>query len=109
MDAWKRRRMTMVLGAVTLLCTVGCAAEKNIAVTNASDATVTVQLGKEDLGEVTADGGVVLLGTTECYEGPIVVEYANGSATEVEGPICPGQTLVVGIETARIVETTSPD
>ena len=71
MDAWKHRVVTTTLAAVALLGAAGCTAEKNIDVTNASDMTVTVQLGEEDLGEVTADGGVVLLGTTECYAGPM--------------------------------------
>ncbi|WP_250444184.1 hypothetical protein [Actinotalea sp. C106] len=109
MDTRKRRRATAVLGAVALLGTAGCAAEKNIDVTNASDVTVTVRFGEEDLGEVTADGGVALLGTTECYEGPIVVKYTGGRVLELEGPICPEQTLAVDDETIRIVEATSSD
>lgn len=106
MDAWKLRRVMIAVGVVTLLGAVGCAAEQNIDVVNASGVAVTVQFGEEDLGEVTPDGGVVLLGATRCYQGPIVVTYAPGSTIELEGPICPGQTLTVSGTTARIAEGT---
>lgn len=107
MDARKRTRGMLALGALTLMGTVGCAADKNIDVWNASDATVTVQLGTEDLGEITPDGGVVLLETPECYEGPIVVTYAEGRTVTLDRPICPGQTLSITDATARIRESAS--
>lgn len=109
MDAWKRPRGMVAVGVVTLLGAVGCAAEQNIDVVNVSGVAVTVQFGEEDLGEVTPDGGVVLLGTTECYDGPVVVTYASGGTVELEGPICPGQTLEVLDATARIAEAINPD
>lgn len=94
-----------VVGALALLCVVGCAARGDVGVWNDADATVTVRLGDEDLGEITPDGGVVLLGTRECYT-DLVVIYADGSTFELDGPICPGQSLAVSNTTARIVEGT---
>lgn len=96
----------VAVGVVAVFGTAGCAAEKNIDVVNGSGEAVTVQLGEEDLGEVTADGGVVLLGTTECYR-RIVVTYAAGNTVELDGPICPGQTLTIDATTARITEATT--
>jgi hypothetical protein len=109
MEPRERRRVTVAIGALALLCTAGCAAKENIDVTNDSEGAVTVQLGDEDLGEVGSRGGVVLLGTTDCYDGPIVVTFADESVVELDGPICPGETLAVGRATARIVHSASVD
>ncbi len=51
---------------------------------------------------MSSDGGVVLLGTTECYDGPIVVTYADRSVFELQEAICPGQTLLVHPGSAAI-------
>ncbi len=82
-------------GGLVLLCMVACTSGENISITNHTDADVSVRLGDEEVGEVTSDGGVVLLDRTECYDGPIVVRYADRSTVELAEPICPGQTLFV--------------
>ncbi|MBX9243478.1 hypothetical protein ICW40_01495 [Actinotalea ferrariae] len=58
---------------------------------------------------MTAEGGVVLHDVTDCYEGPIVVTYAEGRTVELDGPICPGQRLVIGNTTAQLLESTGRD
>lgn len=97
------------VGMLTVLSASGCTEGENITVGNTSDASVTVRLGQEDVGEVTADGGVVLLDATDCYEGPIVVTYAGGKTYELDEPICPGQRLVVGDATAKILKPSGRD
>ncbi|MGV8968618.1 MAG: hypothetical protein ACOH2F_20350 [Cellulomonas sp.] len=92
-----------VVGALLLLCTSACAAGKNIEVTNGADASVTVLLGEDDLGEVTSGGGVAVLDTTDCQKGPIVVTYEDGRVITLKGPICPGETLAVSDTEAIIV------
>ncbi len=109
MDACARRRVTVALALLTALCATGCAGGGDVAVSNTGDASVTVRLGDQDVGEVTADGGVVLLDVTDCYEGPIVVTYAEGRTVALDGPICPGQRLVVGSTTVRLLEATERD
>lgn len=109
MDARARGRVTVALGILTALCASGCGGGENISVGNTGDASVTVQLGADDVGEVTAGGGVVLLDVTDCYEGLIVVTYADGRTVELDGPICPGQRLVIGNTTAQILEPSGRD
>lgn len=109
MHARKRGRAGVAWGALAVLSTVGCAENEDIAVTNAADTTVTVRFGHEDVGGVTPGGGASLLGPAGCYDGPIVVTYAQGRVVELDGPICPGQTLAVSNATATVVDTTGAD
>lgn len=92
--------------ALLAFATAGCAAGEDIEVVNGADAAVMVSLGDEHLGRIGSGGGVVLLDADGCYGGPIVVAYEGGTTVELEGPICPGQTLAVERATARIVTPT---
>ncbi|WP_298461648.1 hypothetical protein [uncultured Cellulomonas sp.] len=87
-----------------MLGMAACTAGEDISIANRTDADVLVRLGSEDVGEVTSDGGVVLLDTTECYDGPIVVTYADQSTFELQEAICPGQTLLVDSGSAEIFD-----
>lgn len=92
----RRRRRTVACAAALLVAAVaGCAPTGDISITNDSGRSVTVRLGSEDVGEVTPQGGVVLLDVTECYEGDVTVTYADGAVVRLDGPLCPGQTLAV--------------
>jgi hypothetical protein len=92
----------VVGGAIALQSAAACTAGEDITVENSADVTVTVRLGAHDVGEITSGGGVILLEATDCYDGPIVVTYADRSTVEIDSRICPGQTLVVDRSTATL-------
>lgn len=104
MDGRGRRRAVTVAGVVLAVLTVaGCDDGEDIGVWNTGSVTVDVRLGDEDVREVTPDGGAVLLEPAGCYA-PVVVAWDGGRTVELDGPICPGQTLAVDDGTARIRE-----
>ncbi|GAA4424985.1 hypothetical protein GCM10023169_22200 [Georgenia halophila] len=73
---------------------------------NTAEGGVDVQLGDDEVNDVTADGGALLY-TNECFDGPIVVTYAGGRTVKLAVPICPGQELVVTDEGVELVEAES--
>lgn len=87
-----RRGAAVVAAALGVLAVAACAPEKNIDVENVSDVDVTVLLGEES-GVASATGGFSLLGVTECYGPPIVLEYQGGSTRRLDEEICPGDRL----------------
>lgn len=103
MVRWDVRAGRAVLGAGLLLL-AGCvgAEHEPITVTNRAAGPVTVQLGTEELRDVTQDGGAVLLEPPGCYDGPIIVTYSDGRTTELAQAICPGQELWVRDDGAEV-------
>ncbi|WP_454048712.1 hypothetical protein [Cellulomonas sp. Marseille-Q8402] len=104
-----RRAVAWATGALAVLVLAGCAPDGDVTVTNESGQDVTVLLGDEDLGVVGADGGVVLLSVTACYDGPLVVTYADGRAVDLDETVCPGQELLVGTGAVRVRGTSVLD
>ena len=104
MRAVRGRSAGAVAAAVGLLLVVlaGCAPEKNVEVENLSDTDVTVHLGDET-GEALGTGGFALLGVTECYGPPLILEYRDGPARELGEEICPGDRLVITGGDVRLV------
>lgn len=101
----------ILLGVLGL---AGCATGTgSIDLTNDTEDEVTVRFRDEharaDLG---ADGvvdlpetGGVSIPSGRCYDGPLLVTYADGRTLEVPGPVCPGQELVVRDEVAELRES----
>ncbi len=106
MDAGKRKAVlaTLTVGALAF---AGCAEDGQVHIANNAEATVDVWLSDDDAEEdIPADGGVLIF-TNECFDGPLVVMYADGRTLELAGPICPGQELIVGNEAAVLREASS--
>ncbi len=97
----RNRRVMWTLLAGVVLAAAGCPGSGQIAWSNDASTTVTLQLGEDDLGDV-ASGDVIY--TDDCLCGPIRVPYDGGDATELAGPACPGQQLLIDDGEARPVQ-----
>lgn len=95
-----RRQVAWAALIFGVLASAGCG-DGQIELTNNTQADVGVQLGSGYVDEVLGDGGTVIY-TDECYDGPIVVTFADERSVDLEGPICPGQELLIGDETAKL-------
>ncbi|WP_420111910.1 hypothetical protein [Pseudactinotalea sp.] len=99
--AWPRGRALLLLMATP--CLVSCSNTGDLSISNVSGEAVTVDLGDEQV-DVTADGGVVLLGYG-CTPGDISVERPSGKTDDVAGPVCPDQQISIDADGVRLVPT----
>lgn len=89
------RRRLIVLGglAAITLTLVACSSPGDLSIRNESLTGVTVVVdGERD--DVTAGGGLVLLGYG-CTRGDVRVVFPWGASAVVPGPVCPDQEVVV--------------
>lgn len=95
------RRVAWCAATIGMLAGAGCADDGQIELTNITEADVDVRLDGKAVEEVSGSGGTVIL-SGECYDGPIVVTYADKRRVEVQGPICGGQELLIGDKTVKL-------
>ncbi|MBD8059091.1 hypothetical protein IC607_08930 [Cellulomonas sp. JH27-2] len=101
-------RRLLVLGglAAITLTLAACSSAGDLSIRNESrtDVTVVVDGGRD---EVTADGGLVLLGKG-CTRGDVLVEFPSGTSVVVPGPVCPDQEIVIHDGVAALEPVAAP-
>lgn len=93
----------LAAGALFVAATMltGCGNAGDLTFTNESDVDVLVLIGDEPDITVSGSGGAVLL-DYGCTPGDVTVEFPSGTKIVLTGPVCPGQEVVIGDETAEV-------
>lgn len=92
--------VTAVVVGIAVASLSACSSAGDLRIWNGGPDDVTVLTGDEVV-EVSADGGVVLL-NYGCTPGDVTVQFASGSSTVLSGPVCPDQRIVITDEGAEL-------
>lgn len=79
--------------AVALCAGLTACSPGDLSFSNEGPTDVTIRTGEETFS-VSADGGVLLLGSG-CRDADITVEFPSGPQVVVPGPVCPDERVVI--------------